>query len=208
MTRILNLLYRRRTPPRSYHNNNKSDVTHFVNVGDLTIHDSSSDESSDTYDSDDSDDLETRTKTRKGTTTRKTKPDTEDAGPSGGGSGKVRESGGAEGGKRVVYGDSRSRLGETEIRARASVRVTTENPSTSDTQDARRLQLGRQGAPPPPPAHPQKQKEEEGETEEGEIKKRVRKRMKREIRKRHVNQLFIRGENVVLIAVADKPQPD
>ncbi|XP_063603977.1 U7 snRNA-associated Sm-like protein LSm11 [Penaeus indicus] len=81
-------------------------------------------------------------------------------------------------------------LDAVERRALDSQRVSRCHPHTSEARDALRLQLG----------HGERQEEEE---EEGETKKKRRRRKKREIRKRHVNQLLVRGENVVLISVME-----
>ncbi|XP_064109236.1 U7 snRNA-associated Sm-like protein LSm11 isoform X2 [Macrobrachium nipponense] len=83
-------------------------------------------------------------------------------------------------------------------RARASRLVSREHPSTSEARDAHRLDLSQRDR------FEQKPPEGGGEEGEGGKKKRIRKRKKREIRTRHVNQLFIRGENVVLINVLEE----
>ncbi|XP_066955803.1 U7 snRNA-associated Sm-like protein LSm11 [Macrobrachium rosenbergii] len=85
-------------------------------------------------------------------------------------------------------------------RARASRLVSREHPSTSEARDAHRLDLSQRDRF---EQKPTEGGEGEGE-EEGGKKKRIRKRKKREIRTRHVNQLFIRGENVVLINVLEE----
>ncbi|KAK8753046.1 hypothetical protein OTU49_002212, partial [Cherax quadricarinatus] len=106
-------------------------------------------------------------------------------------------------GRRVIGSSSSKRMSSLEamdLRARLSVRVTTQHPDTSDSRDARTLQLGR-GNTQEKKAREEEEEEEQREGEGKAKKKRVRKRMKREIRKRHVNQLFVRGENVVLISV-------
>lgn len=79
-------------------------------------------------------------------------------------------------------------LDAMERRALDSKRVSGLHPHTSETRDALRLQLGHEG-------------QQGGDREEGEAKNKRRKRKKREIRKRHVNQLLVRGENVVLVSV-------
>lgn len=80
-------------------------------------------------------------------------------------------------------------LDAVERRALDSQRVSGCHPHTSEARDALRLQLGHG--------------DQEEEEEKGETKKKRRRRKKREIRKRHVNQLLVRGENVVLISVME-----
>ncbi|XP_063862836.1 U7 snRNA-associated Sm-like protein LSm11 [Scylla paramamosain] len=108
-----------------------------------------------------------------------------------GGGARGRGGGRREEKRRVIGGYE-----AMEAVARKSVQVS-RNPGTSEAQDARRLALG-SGSERREEGKEGKVEEEE---EQNEMKKRVRKRKKREIRKRHVNQLFVRGENVVLISV-------
>lgn len=88
-------------------------------------------------------------------------------------------------------------------RARLSRPVSREHPLTSEAQDALRLTLS-QRKQHDVEEQPKEEGEEDEEEQEVKSKKRIRKRKKREIRKRHVNQLFIRGENVVLINVVNE----
>ncbi|KAG0714662.1 U7 snRNA-associated Sm-like protein LSm11 [Chionoecetes opilio] len=153
------------------------DVSGYVKVDDLSIHDSP----------ETSDDDEPRGKESRG----------------GAGGGRSREEQGRVTRKHEA----------TEAAARRSVLVDKKHPGTSEAQDARRLELGRdsqgrrdketkRNTMEGDKKEVKEDKETETEEEEmGEIKKRKRKRKKREIRKRHVNQLLVRGENVVLISV-------
>ncbi|XP_068202355.1 U7 snRNA-associated Sm-like protein LSm11 isoform X2 [Palaemon carinicauda] len=82
-------------------------------------------------------------------------------------------------------------------KARASRLVSRDNPSTSEARDAHRLDLSQRNRSEKEPKDVGAERGEEAK------RKRTRKRKKREIRTRHVNQLFIRGENVVLINVLE-----
>ncbi|XP_050738188.1 U7 snRNA-associated Sm-like protein LSm11 [Eriocheir sinensis] len=187
------------------------DISKFVRVGDLSIQ---SDIKEDTDTSSDDDEMG-------GRYARKGERPAAGATGGGGGRGRGREDRSEEECRWLMIQDA------VEAAARMSMEVDYTKPGTSEAQDARRLILaqGTQNWKDNGAKRKKKdgkvdedenkgakkkegkkmlqleEKEEEENVEEGEAKKRVRKRKKREIRKRHVNQLLVRGENVVLIAV-------
>ncbi|XP_071516358.1 uncharacterized protein Lsm11 [Panulirus ornatus] len=203
------------------------DVTHFVNVGDMSLRESDSDSREESDDQ--------RKKTAAGGYPPTTKTGQGDAGgwrsrdatrtaglkgsrDAGRGSGTGRVSIGAEAGGSGVAGLGAQPAGTSA--GRGGGRRAPEGGSSASKvvgsvegmglASQRSLRLSTQY---PETSEAQdarrlrleggrkaQEEKEEGE-EEVKTKKRVRKRMKREIRKRHVNQLFIRGENVVLVSV-------
>jgi len=76
-------------------------------------------------------------------------------------------------------------------------RLRSSAPGTSDDKDAKTLKLSQASG------KDMSCTEEKEPVAAEELGKRRRKRNKREIRKRHVNQLLIRGDNVVLVALLD-----